>query len=212
MTSSSFPISSRTIFVADASVVINLNATGRALDIIRAQPGSLAVTESVFSELARGTRNGHSDAEKLQALIDCGAVRLAQLGDAGNDIYASLVEGSAVHTLDDGEAATIGHAYEIGGVALIDERKARNNCTTDFPGLAVASTVDLLTHETVGGVLGQQGQIDAIVSALRIARMRVPSHQVSMVIELIGAETAATCSSLPKAIRGHERQRCEKLL
>ena len=38
MTSSSFPISSRTIFVADASVVINLNATGRALDIIRAQP------------------------------------------------------------------------------------------------------------------------------------------------------------------------------
>lgn len=201
MTSSSFSISSHTVLVVDASVVINLNATGRALDIIGAQPGSIVVTNVVSMELARGARYGYTDAQELQALIDRGAVREAQLGDAGNNIYASLVEGSALHTLDDGEAATIGHAHEIGGVALIDERKARNECTGRFPGLKVASTIDLLTHEAVGDVLGRQGQIDSIVSALRIARMRVPSHQVALVIGIIGEEIAVTCSSLPRVAK-----------
>ncbi len=198
MTSSSFPISSNTVLVADTSVVINLNATGRALDIIRAQPGSITVTENAFSELAIGARNGHSDGEKLQALIDCGAVHLGQLGNVANDIYASLVEGSALRTLDDGEAATIGYAYEIGGIAVIDERKARNLCETNFPNLAVASTVDLIMLESVHDVLGHQGQIDAIINALQHARMRVPPHQISMVVDLIGEEIAETCNSLPK--------------
>jgi predicted nucleic acid-binding protein len=201
MSSSSFLISSSTVLVADASVVINLNATDRALDIIRAQPGSIIVTENAFAELARGTRNGHHDAEKLQVLIDCGAVHLVQLGNVANDIYGSLIEGAALRTLDDGEAATIGYACEIGGIALIDERKARSICASDFPELAVASTVDLLTHETVRNALGHQGHIDVIIKALRNARMRVPPHQVGMVVEIIGEETAATCNSLSKAMR-----------
>ena len=198
MNSSSFQISSRTVLVADASVIINLNATGQAIDIIRAQPGSVVVTDHTFDELAKGAQKGHEDAEKLQALIDCGAVHLARLGEIGNRIYESLVEGSALHTLDDGEAATVGYAHEIGGVALIDERKAQNICKNEFPNLVVAFTIDLLLHETVRNALGQQDQIDAIVSALQDARMRVPRHQVSMVIEMIGEEVAATCSSLPK--------------
>jgi predicted nucleic acid-binding protein len=103
--------------------------------------------------------------------------------------------------LDDGEAATIGYACEIGGIALTDERKARSICASDFPDLVVASTVDLLTHDTVRNVLGHQGHIDAIMKALRNARMRVPPHQVGMVVEIIGEETAATCNSLSKAMR-----------
>ncbi len=201
MTSSNFPISSNTVLVADTSVIINLNATGRALDIIRAQPGSITVTQNVFTELAIGTRNGHSDGEKLQELINCGAVHLGQLDNVANDIYASLVEGSARHTLDDGEAATIGYAYEIGGIAVIDERKARHLCKTNFPDMAVASTVDLLMHKSVHDVLGHQGSINAVVNALRHARMRVPVHQIGMVIDLIGEEIAATCDSLPKTQR-----------
>ena len=201
MTSSSFPISSNTVLVADTSVIINLNATGRALDIIRAHPGVITVTKNAFGELAIGARNGHSDVEKLQALIDCGAVHLGQLGKAANDIYASLVEGSALHTLDDGEAATIGYAYEIGGIAVIDERKARRLCKINFPDMAIASTIDLLMHKSIPDVLGHQSQIDAVVNALRYGRMRVPAHQAGMIIDLIGEETAATCHSLPKAQR-----------
>lgn len=201
MSSSSFPIDAHTILVADASVVINLNATGRAFDIVGAHPGSVVVTDNAFAELSAGARNGHSDDEKLQALIDSGAVRLVQLGEAGSRVYSSLVEGSALRTLDDGEAATIGYAHETGGVAMIDERKARTICESEFPGLTVVSTIDLLTHEVVGHALGQEAQVDAIVNALRIARMRVPPHQIEMIVNLIGDEAAATCNSLPKAVR-----------
>src|SRR5262249_11004285 len=68
MSSSSFPINADTILVADASVVINLNATGRARDIIQAQPGSLVVTENAFAELSAGAKKGHDDHAQLQAL------------------------------------------------------------------------------------------------------------------------------------------------
>jgi predicted nucleic acid-binding protein len=201
MSSSSFPIDTDTILVADASVIINLNATGRAFDIIRAYRGSVVVTGKAFAELVAGARNGHSDAKKLQVLVDSGAVRLVELGEVGNLVYSSLVEGSATRTLEDGEAATIGYAHEIGAVAMIDERKARSICANEYPGLKVLSTVDLLAHDVIGNALGKEGQINAILNALRDARMRVPSHQIEMIVNLIGDEAAATCYSLPRAVR-----------
>jgi len=199
MNCSNFPLDGTSTLVADASVVINLNATGYALEIIRAQPGFMVVTDNALAELARGSCNGHGDGEKLLALIEIGAVRVVSLGDHGSGIYESLVEGSALTTLDDGEAATIGYAHEVSGIAMIDERKARTICTTDFPHLALTSTVDLLTHELVESALGKRGQTEAIVNALRGARMRVPSHQIEIVVGLIGSEAAATCHSLPRS-------------
>lgn len=201
MNSSSFPLDAASIVVADASVVINLNATGCAREIIRAQPGSMVVTDNALTELARGSRNGHDDGEKLQALIDAGAVRLATLDDTGSRIYESLVEGTAMRTLDDGEAATIGYAHQVGGIAMIDERKARTICARDFPKLVLASTVDLLVHEYVERALGKRGQAAAIVNALRSARMRVPPDRIEVVVGLIGSEAAAGCHSLPRSVR-----------
>ena len=201
MSSSNFPIKPHTVLVADASVVINLNATGRAHDIITALPMRYAVTENARGELAGGARNGHHDAEKLQTLLDGGFVDLVRLGDTGNSVYEFLVEGSALRTLDDGEAATIGYAYEVGGVAMIDERKARRLCADRFPELQIVSTVDLLLHEIVAGALGRQGQIDAVVNALQLARMRVPRDQLNRIVTLIGDQRAAVCRSLPKVAR-----------
>lgn len=201
MSSSSFPIDTNTVLVADASVIINLNATGRAFDIIRAHPGSVVVTDKAFAELAAGSRNGHSDDKMLQTLIDSGVVQLVELGEIGNLVYSSLVEGTASRTLDDGEAATIGYAHETGAIAMIDEKKARSICASDFPDMEVVSTVDLLIHDVIGHILGKEGQVNAILNALREARMRVPSHQTEMIVNLIGTEAAATCNSLPRAVR-----------
>jgi predicted nucleic acid-binding protein len=159
------------------------------------------VTDNAFAELAEGIRNGHSDAEKLQALIEQGVVRRVNLGGNGTRIYESLIEGSALRTLDDGEAGTIGYAYETAGIAMIDERKALKLCAESFPKLAVACTVELLIHEAIERALGRQKQIEAVFAALRDARMRVPPTQVSRVVALIGEERAASCNSLPKAAR-----------
>ena len=201
MSSSSFPINADTILVADASVVINLNATGRARDIIQAQPGSLVITENAFAELAAGAKKGHDDYAQLQALIDIGAVRVVKLAETGASIYAGLVEGSTVRTLDDGEAATIGYACETGAIALIDERKARTICECDFPDLLIASTIDLLTHELVATALTATGQAEAIINALRNARMRIPPENIEFVVKLIGEENAAVCNSIPQKVR-----------
>ena len=201
MSSSKFRIDPEAVLVADASVVINLNATACASEIIRALPNRFVVTDNAFAELEDGTRNGHDDAQQLWALIDAGLAQLVRPGPAGSTVYESLVTGSTLRTLDDGEAATISYAQETAGIALIDERKARSLCAGRFPGLRVASTVDLLIHETVALALGPQGQIDALVNALTRARMRVPTEQLTIVKKLIGAERAASCMSLPKVAR-----------
>ena len=201
MSSSSFSLDARTVFVVDASVVINLNASGRAQEILRALPGTVVITNHAFEELSPGNHHGHDDEQEVTSLIATGDLRRVELGDSGNDVYASLVGGSALRTLDDGEAATIAYAQEFGGVAMIDERKARRICAEQFPELAVISTVDMLILETIKAALGEQRQIDAIIRALRDARMRVPPNQIEMVIGLIGRETAATCNSLPRAKR-----------
>jgi predicted nucleic acid-binding protein len=201
MSSSSFLTNPRASLIADASVVINLNATARAADIIKALPNPVVVTDNACSELEAGIRNGHRDYAQLMELIDAGLVRRARLGKAGMIVYESLIDGSTLRTLDDGEAATIAHAQEVGGVALIDERKARTLCTASFLHLQIASTVEILMHDAVAGAIGADGQIDALMNALTNARMRVPAEHIGKLTAIIGAERAASCSSLPKHIR-----------
>jgi predicted nucleic acid-binding protein len=201
MSSSSFPIDSSIPFVADASVIINLNATGRAADIVRAFPNPFQVTSNACAELAIGQRNGYGDAAQLAALIDDGVYRRVELAGACLETYESLIEGSAVQTLDDGEAATIAYAAANNAVAVIDERKALRIGAHRFSGLLIVSTAELLTHPTVESALGPQGQADAVLAALRDARMRVPPAHIKKIVALIGNEAAVRCPSLPKAAR-----------
>jgi predicted nucleic acid-binding protein len=201
MSSLSFLSSPRVGLIADASVVINLNATARAADIIKAIPNPFLVTDNACAELEAGARNGHRDHAQLLELISAGLVRQASLGKASLPVYEALIDGSTVQTLDDGEAATIAHAQEISGVALIDERKARTLCANSFPGLVVACTAELLMHNAIAAALGAQGQADALANALTAARMRVPPEHLARVCAIIGAERAASCISLPKIAR-----------
>jgi predicted nucleic acid-binding protein len=201
MSSSSFLTNPRASLIADASVVINLNATARAAEIIKAIPNPFIVMENACAELEAGIRNGHRDHEWLLELIDAGHVRRARLGTASMPVYESLIDGSTLRTLDDGEAATIAHAQEISGVALIDERKARTLCANSFPGLVVACTAEFLMHDAITAALGEQRQADALVNALNGARMRVPPEHLARVRAMIGPERAALCPSLPRATR-----------
>jgi predicted nucleic acid-binding protein len=197
MSSLSFLSDPHVFLVADASVLINLNATAEAQEIIAALPGTFVVTESAFAELADGARNGHDDARQLHELVE----KRVSLGAEGNALYASLIAGTTLQTLDDGEAATIAYAHEVQGIALIDERKARRICTQSFPDLSIASTIELLLHERIAFSLGEQRQTDAIFKALSLARMRVLPEYENEVARLIGEARAAICTSLPRRSR-----------
>src|ERR1035441_3040681 len=98
------------LVTADASIVINLNATGCARDIVQALPHKFAVVDVVQGELEDGRRNGRHDADLLNRLAADGLLEIVQLDEAATAHFESLVIGPAITTLDDGEAATIAYA------------------------------------------------------------------------------------------------------
>jgi predicted nucleic acid-binding protein len=189
------------LVIADASIVINLNATGCARDIVQALPHKLAVVDVVQGELEDGRRNGRRDADLLNRLAADGLLEIVQLEETATAHFESLVIGSAITTLDDGEAATIAYAITAGAIAALDERKATGLCARRFPTLDICSTVDILARPEVLHKLGNQGLSDAVYRALLHGRMRVFPQHVEWVLGLIGPEQAAECTSLPKGVR-----------
>ena len=187
--------------VADTSVVINLNATGCAPEILDALPNRFLVVSEVELELELDQHTGRNDGVSLAELVASRRAAIVQLGNEGLLHFFSLVSGPATQTLDDGEAATIAYAMEHRTIPLIDERKANRLCVERFPSLSTASTVDLLAHENIQGALGHDRLANAVFDALRHGRMRVLPHHLSWVVDLIGLERARQCASLPSSIR-----------
>ena len=196
-----FLLDQEKILVADASVTINITASGSAAEILSAIPNDLIVADVIVSELESGRIKGRKNADQLRELIDSGLVEVVTMGDAATVYFEELVIGSARNTLDDGEAATIACALELGGIPLIDERKARRICDERNPGLTYGCAVDLFAHPGVRKALGEANLASALLNALREARMRVLPHYVDWVVNLIGPENAANCNSLPRAAR-----------
>lgn len=189
------------LVVADASVAINLNATGFAESILDALPNRFAVVEEVALELENGRSRGRNDADALNTLVATGRVDIVRLGNPATEYFTLLVSGSAAETLDDGEAATIAYALEHGATALIDERKAKRICAERYGALANGCTIDVLAHNEVEAALGHIRLADGVFNALYHGRMRVLAQHVNWVVNLIGPERAAQCVSLPRSVR-----------
>ena len=189
-----------TPIVADASVVINLIASGFAPTILGTLPEPLRVPSEAQAELERGRNRGHEHADKLAGLVDAGRVAIVDLGTAGVHCFSSLVVGPAGDTLDDGEAATIAYAVENDATILIDEKKATRLCAERFNHLTVGSTVDLIGCQAVRTRLDQD-LAHAIFNMLLGARMRVPPQYLDWVVAQIGPARAAQCPALPGRYR-----------
>lgn len=186
--------------VADASAVISLLASGAARPVLESFPVRLRVVKQVSRELATGQQRGWDTSALLGTLVQSNLAEIVGLDDASHECFESLVIGNAADTLDDGEAATIAYARASGVVAIIDE-KARRICAARFPELIVHSTVALLMSAHVTRVLGEAAVGDAVFNALRTGRMRVPAVDHHRVVEIIGAERASLCLSLPEHVR-----------
>ena len=192
-----------TPIVADASVVINLIASGSAPTILDALAEPLRVPSEVRWEIERGRSRGREDADKLAGLVDAGKVAIVDLGAAGVRCFSTLVVGPARDSLDDGEAATIAYAVEHDATILIDEKKATRICVERFPHLTTGSTVDLVGSPRVRAKLGED-LADAIFTMLIVGRMRVLPRHLDWVVAQIGTRRAAQCPSLPAKYRNVE--------
>lgn len=189
------------MMVADASVWINLVATGRADRVLRALSRPLAITAVAFGELDRGRPKGRQTADEVTALIHMDLVQVVPLADADELLFLSLVSGAASETLDDGEAATLACAIRLTACAVIDERKATRLAARKFAGLEVQSTTDLLLSLEVRSAFTHSELEAALFGALTGARMRVPDHHATDIVSILGPERAAQCHSLPARLR-----------
>jgi predicted nucleic acid-binding protein len=187
--------------VADASVIINLIASGCAADIIRALPNRLTVVDIVPAELETGRRQGRLDADRLKALVSAGLVDIVKLTDEAEQYFEGLVIGVAAETLDDGEAATIAYSVACGAIALVDERKAKRICSERFPKQKLGCSIDIFTHSDVEKRLGREVLAQAVFNALVQGRMRILPHHIEWVVGLIGTARTALCKSLPNSVR-----------
>lgn len=187
--------------VADASVLINLAATGRCAEIMAAFGAPIVIVDVVLRELQRGSANGHSVLEHIEPLIRSGQIQVVAMEAADEGPYLNLVAGGTAETLDDGEAATLVVAARLNGIALIDERKATAIAGRQFPALGLRSTTDLLfaTLPDEGASVGPLAE--ALFSALQGARMRVPTRWQVKVVEVLGPERTRLCHSLPAHLR-----------
>ncbi len=186
--------------VVDTSVIINLNATGRAGDIVRAFGVKLRASTVVRDELVADRFSARNDAEMAAALVSEDLLEFVELDDEGERIFGSLVSGSAAETLDDGEAATLAVGAVVGHTVVIDERKAQRIAAERFAGMQIIATADILCSERVVTSLGAERVGDLIFNSLMGARMFVPERHHSWVIDLLGAR-AIECHSLPAALR-----------
>lgn len=183
--------------VLDASVAINLNATGNCASILDAVPNPIVILDVVSQELDVGRFKGRTDAEMVKTLIKSGLIQTVSLSPESEGNFLALVCGRGSATLDDGEAATIAWAVAHGGIPIIDEKKGLAICQERFPSVPTASTVDILSHADVVAALGPGALVDAIFNALTLARMRVQDRHIPWVIEQIGFSRASECHSLP---------------
>ncbi|BAV48066.1 Uncharacterized protein MLTONO_3163 [Mesorhizobium loti] len=184
--------------VLDASVVINLLATGHPIPILRALAMPIVVADNVVCEIERGAMNGRQELDLLARLIDDQVVRVAELEGGAVETFFELVSGNSSESLGDGEAATLAFAHGMGCSAAIDEKKATRLAADRFGSLKIVTTIDILAHDNVQASLGTARLADATFQALRRARMQVREHQFDWVVQVIGMENVEACSSLKR--------------
>lgn len=201
MTFSSCLTDEDSALVLDSSVVINLLATGCPIPILRALAIPIVVADNVVREIQRGAMSGRQELDLLARMIDDRVVGVVQLEGEALEIFSELVSGNSSASLGDGEAATLAFAHERGFSAAIDEKKATRLAADRFGSLKLATTVDILAHDTVRNTLGNATLADATLQALRLARMQVREHQFDWIVQLIGPENVQACSSLKRLAR-----------
>ena len=187
--------------VLDASVLINVAASECGERLLKAIPNPVVASSIVIAEIEHGRVRGRRTPDLVSVLRSRRIVAVRDLGIVAQGVFEALVVGPAVATVDDGEAATIALAVEMGGVAVNDEKKASRLASLRHPDLALGCSVDLFCHPDVVSELGAEGLADAVATALVNARMRVLDRHLDWVRELIGPERAAGCTSLPRKSR-----------
>lgn len=187
--------------IADASVWINLAASGHLEDVLGALCIPVGIARIALSELERGQARGYDTFAQVDHLVQTGLITALNLEEIDEPLFLELISGGTADTLDDGEAATLALSVRLKAEVAIDERKATALASRRFASLVVRSTTDLM-FETLPHEEGDGGLLaDALFNALQGARMRVPVSLQRRVADMLGPDRLKQCPSLPASLR-----------
>lgn len=169
-------MASEGLWVADASVMINILATGEPLAVLDMFPGAVVSPPQALGEVKKCPIDGSHKQGLLLPLIEGGYLQEVELSEEALNIFLELVGAPPPNDLDDGEAAVIACAVAAGAGAIIDEAKGQRICREKYPHLRIWSSCDLFRF-CLEEAKGEAEVVRHWINNARArARMRVPFH------------------------------------
>lgn len=178
----------------DASVIINLNATTIAGEILDSLNRPIFVTSAVVREMKNAANATLDDSGALDELISAGNLETVELSRSALSTFVSLVSGNTILTLGDAEASTLSYSDDRSAIAVVDGRKTWRISSERLPELRLANSIDLFAYPPTLAALGSGALSNALFDALAKTRMYVGVEHVDWVRSVLGAKRSAECS------------------
>ena len=131
----------------DACCLLNIFASGRGIDILKALPVQRVVTQIVCDDelktlqsLDAGKNEG---AEQFQLALSQGWLTVV---DFETEVEAESFVNYIAENLDDGEAATCAIAFQRNWAIATDDKKAISFTKREAPNIQVISTLELVKY------------------------------------------------------------------
>ncbi len=170
--------------ILDASAAINLLGSGDMPGVLHALGSVCVMEERTFREVKRHPIPGYDHMPVLDGLRKGGLLKVERMRSDEYETYLTLIQGSIVTRLDDGESAAIaltGRGYPV----ILDERKARGVVSKGFPGVQCCSTLRMLLTAGKRGGRTLEWVQQLVLSARLHARLGVPPEEREVIRKLM---------------------------
>ena len=182
--------------VIDASVLINLLATGSSEAILKNLHRSVVITTEAYMEVRRDPLKDRPASEVIERLEEQGLLfrRDIELRE-GQEIFDFLTNDLPL-VLGRGEAATIGLCQSLQLTAVIDDKQGRT-VALDYSNIPnLIGTMDLLGYDKVYSGFSRGDYRKIILNAAEFGRMYFPPEWGEWVEKLLGVTVAKTIPGL----------------
>lgn len=190
----------RTDIVLDASVLINLLATGRAATILANLDRKVLITSQAYSEVLRDPYTERNASETIKPLETANLISRRKLKGRTIRLYKILIS-PAGDALDKGEAATIGFCDEHKLIAVIDERKGKKVADQNSSVPLTVGSLDVLAYKKVIESFSSAEYREALLNAGRLGRMSFPVEWGQWAENILEESVARTLPGLKRFYR-----------
>lgn len=184
-------------WVLDASVLINILATGEAHELLGILPYECLVERHAFYEVRRDPSGNLPSPVPLESLLTAGLLSKSNMTNQELDLFLYL---AAEKDLGDGESGAIALGYCRQLIIATDDVKALR-VGNEVGGLTFKGSIDIFRAAEESRLVDSTELQKWIDRALVIGRMRVADSDLPWLVTLLGEEKCSGYPSLRRAMR-----------